>query len=297
MVAESTADAGESTWPWRWDLLLRFRYIEILALWEGRLTTRHLCESFGIGRQQASKDLATYRRQVGPGNLHYDKHRKGYAPTAAFRPQLTRGVADEYLQLAARNRELSDVFESLSLTLERVEMLHLPLRDVTPLLLRPLLRAAREQRRIEVDYVSVSNPDREGRIIVPHTLVHTGTRWHVRAWCEKNRAYRDFVLSRFRGEPELLDGSSHGDGDDRGWHTPVEIRVTPDPRLSPGQREVVATDYGMRGGQLVLATRGCLVHYALQRLQLDPGHRRSDPIAQQLVVANLPQLRPWLFSG
>lgn len=33
-------------------------------------------------------------------------------------------------------------------------------------------------------------------------------RWHVRAYCEKNGDYRDFVLSRFRGEPELMDDVS-----------------------------------------------------------------------------------------
>ena len=46
----------------RWEQLLRYRYIELIALWEGRLTTRQLCETFGIGRQQANKDLTSYRR-------------------------------------------------------------------------------------------------------------------------------------------------------------------------------------------------------------------------------------------
>ncbi|MCX9562645.1 WYL domain-containing protein, partial [Vibrio cholerae] len=31
-----------SAWPIRWDLLFRYRMIEIIALWEGRLTTNHL---------------------------------------------------------------------------------------------------------------------------------------------------------------------------------------------------------------------------------------------------------------
>ncbi|AOE84108.1 BCCT family transporter [Pseudomonas sp. TCU-HL1] len=34
--------------------------------------------------------------------------------------------------------------------------------------------------------------------------------WHVRSYCEKNRAYRDVVLSRLRGEPDLLDASDYG---------------------------------------------------------------------------------------
>ncbi|POC09693.1 WYL domain-containing protein, partial [Vibrio vulnificus] len=40
-----------SKWPIRWDLLFRYRMIEVIALWEGRLTTNHLIKSFGIGRQ------------------------------------------------------------------------------------------------------------------------------------------------------------------------------------------------------------------------------------------------------
>ncbi len=291
------ASDRDGTWPFRWDLLLRYRYIEIIALWEGRLTTRHLCETFGIGRQQASKDINSYRREVGPGNLEYDKHLKGYVPAPAFTPRVTAGLADEYLQLAARNNELANVFESLTLGLGNIEVLGLPVRDVQAATLRPILQAARQQRRIDVDYVSVNNPDREGRIIVPHTLVYTGLRWHVRAWCEKNAGYRDFVLSRFRGEPDMMDGSAHGAGADEAWQKRVQLRLRPDPRLTPAQQAVVATDYGMNDGELAIATRGCLVPYVLQRLQLDPAREPAAPAAQQLVIANPDAMRRWLFHG
>lgn len=283
-------------WPIRWDLLLRYRYIETIALWEGRLTTRHLCESFGIGRQQASKDINNYLRKVGPGNLDYDKSLKGYKPSANYSPQVTQGMADEYLHLMARNQQLSNVFESLALAVANVEALSSPVRDVRPETLRPLMQAARQQCRVEVDYVSVANPNREGRIIVPHTLVFTGLRWHLRAWCEKNQAYRDFVLSRFRGETELLDNSPHGESGDSEWNTWVNIILAPDPRLSEDRRAVVAGDYGMTDGQLQLRCRGKLVHYQLKLMQIDPHLTQVDPTAQQIAVANLDELSPWLFN-
>ena len=75
----------------RWEQLLRYRFIEIIALWEGRLTTKHLCEVFGIGRQQASKDINNYKRSIGPGNLEYDGTAKGYRPSATFTPSVTQG--------------------------------------------------------------------------------------------------------------------------------------------------------------------------------------------------------------
>jgi predicted DNA-binding transcriptional regulator YafY len=283
-------------WPFRWDLLLRYRYIETIALWEGRLTTRHLCDTFGIGRQQASKDINNYNREVGPGNLEYDKFLKGYKPTADFLPTVTRGVADEYLHLVARNNELNDVFESLALDNANVESLSVPVRDVKPEVLRPILMAARQQKRLDVDYVSINNPDHEGRIIVPHTLVHTGLRWHVRAWCEKNQEYRDFVLSRFRDIPEIMDDSEHGIDGDEHWNTRVTLRIVPDPRLSRAQRDVIEHDYGMEGGALQVTTRAKLVPYALKLLHIDHREEKDDPTAQQIIVENRAELEQWLFG-
>ena len=79
----------------RWEQLLRFRFIEIVALWEGRLTTRHLCDVFGICRQQASKDINNYKRTVAPGNIEYDSTIKGYRPSADCSPRVRQGATDE----------------------------------------------------------------------------------------------------------------------------------------------------------------------------------------------------------
>lgn len=53
--------------------------------------------------------------------------------------------------------------------------------------------------RLETEYVSFNTPNVKLRLIAPHPLVYTGMRWRVRAYCEKNGQYRDFVLSRLRG--------------------------------------------------------------------------------------------------
>jgi predicted DNA-binding transcriptional regulator YafY len=286
---------NKKDWPLRWDLLLRYRLIEIIALWEGRLTTNHLCDTFGIGRQQASKDINEYLRTIAPGNLKYDKHLKGYKPTSDFSPQLTSGAADEYLHLLHRNQELSHTFEQLNLSVANTAVIQPPVRHVRPDIIRPLVQAAREQKRIDVDYVSLTHPDREGRIITPHTLVFTGVRWHVRAFCEKNMGYRDFVLSRFRGKPELLDGSPHGMDKDKDWHTMVTVRLKPDQRLTPAKRQIIAEDYGMERGALRIKTRGPLLQYALNQLQLDPHVLSGKPSAQQIVIDNFDAIKEWLF--
>ncbi len=68
----------------------------------------------------------------------------------------------------------------------------------------------------------------------------------------------DFVLSRFRGEPELMDRSPHHMANDCYWNTMVTLQIKPDDRLSPQQRRVVSEDYGMARFfiRLVRASRG-----------------------------------------
>jgi len=281
----------------RWEQLLRYRFIEIIALWEGRLTTRHLREVFGLGRQQASKDINNYKRSIGSGNLEYDTAAKGYRPSDTFSPVVSRGTAEEYLDIVAGSSEIQQVLGRLPDALTATEVLRAPVRQVSPEILRPLISAAREARRVEVDYVSLNAPDREGRIIVPHTLVWTGQRWHVRGWCEKNQAYRDFVLSRFRGEPEIMDISEHTVHEDLDWHTWIDIVIAPDPRLSSAQQEVVAHDYAMDGNQWRLSVRAKLLPYYLKLLQIDPEDIKPDAQAQQLVILNPDDLSPWLFSS
>ncbi|ENT8436841.1 TPA: WYL domain-containing protein [Pseudomonas aeruginosa] len=280
----------------RWDLALRYKLIETVVWWEGRLTTGHLMQSFGISRQQASKDINTYINEHASKNLTYDKHLKGYVPSKQFRPLFIDDSASAYLHLLNQNHERAPHVEGLALAYAHTEVLSVPDRTVRPEVLRPLLRACREGLRLECEYVSFTTPSGETRLIAPHTLIYTGIRWHVRAYCEKNRDYRDFVLSRFRGIPELMDDpSEHAREDDLGWNTLVPVIVEPDSRLKPEQRSIIEADYGMQDGQLVIEARGALVQYVLQRYQIDPTKLHTKATAQQIVAANLDELQPWLY--
>ena len=283
-----------NSWPIRWDLLFRYRLIEIVAYWEGRLTTNHLVNSFGIGRQQASKDINSYLNDVAPNNLIYNKHLKGYEPSPKFKPVVTTGTADEYLHVLSRTKDLAHTFANLDLGFANTHMLQLPSRPVDPVILRTIVQAAREQKRLDIGYISVNNPETDGRIIVPHTLVCTPMRWHVRAFCEKNGEYRDFVLSRFRGVPELMDKSEHDKSQDTAWNTSIELSISPDPRLDKLQQKVIAHDYGMKRNKLVVPCKAALLQYVLQAYNLAPPKQEAKPEAQQIVIGNYKSVEKWL---
>jgi hypothetical protein len=282
-------------WPFKYDLLLRYRLIEIVALWEGKLNAGHLIDYFGIGRQQASKDINEYINSIGVNNLAYNASLKGYEPTATFTPQVTQGDVDEYLQLIHRNSDLTNTFEDMTLGFDYTHNMPLPRYSVRPDVLRMVVRACRDNARIEVDYRSVNAPDESGRIIVPHAIVFSGMRWHVRAYCEKNQDYRDFVLTRFYGDVEYLGVSKQSPLNDTAWHTLVNVCIVPDQRLSPEQQQIVANDYGMTNNSLLIQVRGSLVPYLLQMMNIDVNMIAADPRAQQVTIQNLDAVKQWLF--
>ncbi|EKE71703.1 WYL domain-containing protein [Gallaecimonas xiamenensis] len=160
-----------------------------------------------------------------------------------------------------------------------------------------MVRALRQQQRLEVDYLGVTNPSREGRVIVPTRFVKTAQRWHLRAWCEQSQGYRDFVLSRFRGEPDLLGRPLTPLPEDIAWHTHITLCIRPDPRLSPAQQAALAADYGMANGELLLPSRAALANYLLLDMHIHTKMLDGNPAAQQLILANIDEVKPWLFGG
>ncbi|SDM91399.1 Predicted DNA-binding transcriptional regulator YafY, contains an HTH and WYL domains [Franzmannia pantelleriensis] len=283
------------TAPLPWDTLARYRLIEILALWEGRVVASQIGEAFGIGRQQSQKVLRRYR-ELAPDNLAYDESRKGFLPTDRFIGHFTQGRVEEYLHLLGAGQGLESPFAGLGLGAADTESLPLPSRKVSPDVVRELVKGARQQLRLEVSYASFTNPRGEERVIVPHTLVYAAGRWHVRAFCEKHLSYRDFVLSRFRDIPEPCGGmlGEHGRECDSDWQTIVSVKLIPDQRLPEPERQLIALDYAMKAGTLELSCRGPLVLYALRELGVNPNHTETDPRAQQIQIANAAELKHWI---
>ncbi|MFS1439360.1 helix-turn-helix transcriptional regulator [Shewanella sp. 10N.286.48.A6] len=276
--------------------LLRYQLIEIIAYWEGRITTNHLCNGFGIGRQQASRDINAYLKELAPNNLEYDMQLKGYKPTVNFQPVLTKGHIHEYQQLLTFNQSLVSKSNYSTLGLREVSTVTPPPRLIEPSIMRAIIRAMSDGRRLEIEYLSLNSPEPETRVIAPHSLVDTPLRWHVRAYCEKNKAYRDFVLSRFINEPDILDYSPNPLIDDDNWCTPVNLVLEADPRLSEHQKSLIERDYGMVQGELVIPSRLALINYLIDSLGLDLNSINAQANYQQICIKNLNEIRETLQS-
>ncbi|MCH8501522.1 MAG: WYL domain-containing protein [Aliidiomarina sp.] len=269
----------------------RLAFIEFILYWEAEIQSRTLTSQFAISRQQAWQDLRIYCERF-PKNCLLDGLTKAYRVLPTFCPQIVRPNLDDYLNWVANPSCIPQfTCEKTSPTAS----LKLPQRQVNLPTIRQLVKAKRASQRAEVDYVSLKNPNREGRIITPHSFFNTGLRWHLRAWCEKHREYRDFVLSRFRGDVELLGRSEMTGENDSNWHKEIELIFVPDRRLSPEQRAVIAHDYAMEDGELCVNTRAALAHYLLQQMQVNVTTLHANPEAQQLELVNINDVKEWLF--
>lgn len=277
---------------------LRLRAIELIAHWEGRLITAQLMEWFGITRQQASADINRYNTEFNAEALTHSPAVKGYVPAAGFQPVLTGGHINEYLNLLASQggKPMAQVLEAHP----SIATVQLPDRAVRPEVVRELVKACRAGSSLTIRYASMSTPVAHQRVISPHTLVYTGFRWHVRAWCHKRHGYRDFLLSRIDQAPTPCDEIAPRADKDSLWHELITLSLIPNLLLNDAQKRLVERDFAMSNGSLQLTVRKALAHYTLQRYQAAISEAEMLRVSEhplQLLPTDLCKLEPFLFGG
>lgn len=269
----------------------RFAFLEMLAFWMGAVRNKDLEAQFGITRQQAYKDF-TLHQQLHPDCLiKTDKACYEYADNAKCH-YFDGGLDDFLLWLETGHFAISTPLPNTF-----TSRLKLPERHASRRIVAALVNAIQQQLRIEVNYISLSNPEEEVRIFSPHSIVKAGSRFHVRGYCEKAKAYRDFVLSRFREEVQIEGPSPYSIEQDVAWQTHVTLILSPDPRLTSAQSKVLAHDFQMETGLLHISTRAALADYLLKEMQVNTKYLDGKPEAQQLVLVNRDDIKQWLFNS
>lgn len=272
-----------------WDQRQRFRFIEAHAIWRGLIRPGDVRDSFDISTGKAEKDLALYTR-LAPANLQREPETGEFRPTDQFVPRFLRGTASEYLQVL-RNHELDADLPLAMAASDRVatEILEPPTREFDVRVLARLNSAIRERRWLAIEYQSMTHPDPRRLEVAPHVLVFAG-RWHARAWSATHESYRDFLLSRICGVPELLGNCERDAVQDWDWRNDVTVRIAPHPELSAAQKRVVEQDHGMLHGMRETRVRVALAPYYLRLLGIGRGDRMRPAHEQQIVLLNAADL-------
>jgi len=269
----------------RWSVETRLEFIDFRLFWEGALNRSDIVDYFGVSVPQASTDLSRYQ-ELAPRNMEYDRRRKRYLATKTFRPVFKEPDAERYLdQLRLIGNHVLEPEETWLATIPDFETMPVPRRRIKPHILRNVLNAIRDRRSVHIHYQSLTRPDSQWRWITPHALGSDGLRWHVRAFCHVDRTFKDFLLSRFLEVKGMGEPGAPANADEP-WHEFAEVELVPHPKLSEGQRRVVALDYGMDGESISISVRLALIYYFLKRLNLEGDAEKRPSKEQHVVVAN-----------
>ncbi|MCC5051264.1 WYL domain-containing protein [Xanthomonas campestris] len=284
-----------STKPW--SVEQRLEFIEFMMFWEGNLKRADIVGHFGVSPQQASGDLSAYQ-ELAPDNLRYDLRAKRYVATPDFACRLIRPDADRYLRelTGLTTKTAHEGTTWLAGTLE-ADVIPALARRVDPTILRQLLATIRAKCSVDVEYLSLNSDATEQawRTITPHAFGSDGARWHVRAFCHKDRKFKDFLLSRCTGigqKGEL----GQGGNEDVDWNEFFSAVIVSNPDLSPTQRKVIEHDYGMDNSKVILKIRYALLYYFDKRFGADfaPSKLRKqsgDPRSNPIIISNLEQYK------
>lgn len=267
----------------RWGVERRLEFIEFRLFWEGHVNRADLMETFGVSLNQASADLTRYIGMASD-NMAYDKSVRTYVRGSDFSPLFLKSDASRYLsQLRSVDDGVLDRSAAWIGRFPPYDAAPTPVRGVDSKILRTVVTAIGRSETIEIKYQSLSRPEPLWRWIAPHAIGFDGFRWHARAYCLSDDAFKDFLLSRIietRGARPCEVGADA----DLDWNEQVTLEIGPHPELSDSQKKVIALDYGMRGGQTKIQVRKALLYYALRRLGLDTDPAVRTPQEQQIVL-------------
>lgn len=267
------ASASQRERLWQIDFLARFR---------GQLTRHDLAQRFEIALSNATRDFTLYR-QLAPGNLDYDHSNKAYRRSASFKPLFSYD-REHTLQALSLGQSIGLDTCQQPILVDAASNLNQPDLDI----LATVSRAIYASQPLSITHVSASSGEHK-REIVPHSLVNTGLRWHVRAYCRKHKDFRDFVLTRITKastHSSTVNPDKEGIQQDNAWHTQINIELMPHPHARFAR--AIELDYGLQPGQrLQLTLRAATAAYLLRRWGVDCSPNASLPPQEyQLALCN-----------
>ena len=239
-------------------------HIEFVGRFYGVVSRADLIERFDISEASATRTFQLYI-SIAPDNLIYRPNIRRYEWQDNASPVIEVSI-NKCLST------LTDGFgDSFAHPTDSPFAVKNSLFHVNLDILSGVTRAIKRKYPIFINYLSKSSPTGSERQIIPHSIVDSGLRWHVRAFDRKQNGFRDFVINRITA---LLPSKSGGilpheerSADDE-WNTIVELELQPHPRLGK-IAPMIEFEYQMMSGILKKQVRSALAGYLLDSWNID----------------------------
>jgi len=267
----------------------RLAYIEFRVWFYGEVTRKNVLDRFDLATAAGTRDMVLYR-ELAPRNVLYEG--KVYRYRSTFTPLFEHQAERVLTMLTAGFGEGEPAPLAETLPHAVPARLNLPPLDI----LAAVTRAIHGSYPLRLVYHSMKT-GAVPREIVPHALVDSGLRWHVRAYDRTKGEFRDLVLTRMeKVEPIAREGGRYRVQDhelrvaDAQWQKEVTLELLPHPAHS--HPSSIARDFGVgASGLLQITLRAAVAGYVLRQWQVDcsPEARLKGP-EFRLWLANTAQL-------
>lgn len=264
----------------------RLAFIDFKLMFVGHFTRSEVVEHFKMGLSNATRDINLYK-ELAAHNLTYDNAEKRYFQTKAFVPLFNHNTNDTLGKLANQLSGEDSVINGLGIPFEAPNQLNAPDTSIIAV----LTQAALNGKGVKIRYVSLRSGE-STRIVIPHSIVDNGLRWHIRAYDCQTSEFRDFVISRIT-KAELSDNTvlqTQTMLADKQWMRFVPLELVPHPN-NVNYPKAIELDYSMKNGKLSIEVRAALTGYLLRRWNVDCSENATQTTPEhQLWLANRPTL-------
>lgn len=277
-----------------WGQERRLEFIDFRLQWEGSISIDELTSFFNCPKTQATADMRCYV-EIAPKNVITDRRRSTFTATPEFTPVFATSNADTYLEklMSSTGYMSNTAFMGWCPPFATVPT---PYRELSTEILVRLKKAMQREQEILVRYQGIRNTSAEERWIAPHALAFDGFRWHVRAFCHKHQEFRDFLIARIVAIADIRPISISARRD-HCWHKVAELIIVPHPGLSDAAARIVALDYGMEDGEVILPCRHALLFYLLRHLNLLESSEKDSPERKQILLKNRIEIEAFMSAN
>jgi hypothetical protein len=246
------------------------RDLETILVWEGEIDNARIREVLDVKPVWASRLISELMQYLGSSV----KRDSAHAPLK-FAGQKFKGVPDDYLRIVGSS--------------ELIEDARLDISSASPAIFSKVIQAIRKREGLRITYRSMTNPLGTERIVFPHVMVRVSRRWHVRAWCDQRKEFRDFTLGRITSLESLNTASPIAKEDDREWSETENVSIIAHPALSTEQQDMIRAEYFQSATAMRLVIRRCLIDYILRDLHVATDPKNQLPPEYQLAVTERSQ--------
>lgn len=259
----------------------RLRDLETILIWEGQIDNPRVREILGVKAVWASRLIA----QLAAASSDIAYRETSHSPLRIRAEASLVGrkcSADDYLRVLQASQAVSAALEDCRRDLS----------VIVPATFSVVARAIRRGTGLKVTYRSMSNPSGTPRILYPHAIIRAPRRWHIRAWCDTRKGFRDFNFGRMTAVEAVDQPAPARRDDDKAWNTLVSVDIVAHPALTEQQRAMIADEYFPGASARKLKMRRCLIGYVIQDLNIATDPETQLPPQFQLCVIHAENILP-----